>query len=88
MDVTFSARGAGRRGRRRKKAPPELLDILRETYESGTQANVAAAGVSETERNEFVTMIRNGAIELGKVARIYGTRVGDEIQFWMEDETP
>lgn len=85
MDVTYTARGTGGRGRPRSPAPAYLLDILQRTYTDGTQAVVSAVDATETERNELCKLIRNGALELGKQPKIYGARRGPEICFWMED---
>lgn len=89
MDVQYSARGVGvGPGRKPKEAPEEILDILRETYENGTQANVDIRGVDQAEVSEFCTMLINGARQLGRVGRVYGARSGIKLRFWMEDEDP
>lgn len=87
MDVEFTTRGTGvGPGRKRLKAPDELLDILRATYEHGTQAELDVRAASSAEINEVSTLIKNGARELGKVGRVFGARAGVTLRFWMEDE--
>lgn len=89
MDVQYSARGVGvGPGRKPKEAPAEVLDILRQTYENGTQANVDIRGIGQAEVSEFCTMLINGARQMGRVGKIYGARSGRDLRFWMEDEEP
>lgn len=86
MEVEFSDRGVGvRRGRRPKEAPEELLEILRQTYEQRTQANIDIRGFSTAEVAEFARLVKNGAAQLGFRERIFGVRSGRELRFWMED---
>jgi len=88
MEVEFTPRGhrVGP-GRRPKEAPPELLEMLRATYDQGTQANINVAGASRAEISEVVTMINNGAKGLGFRARVFGAKSGQTLRFWMEDIT-
>jgi hypothetical protein len=85
MEVEFTPRGTGWRGRGRppREVPEELLDILRRTYTSGEQANIPTAGYSTPDVSEVVGLLTRGAKDLGMRLRLQTD--GHAIRFWAED---
>lgn len=72
MDVEYGPRPEGgiKRGRRKTEAPPEVLAMLRKTYDEGNRATIPARGMSPREVREAVTILKNGAAQLGYRLRV------------------
>ena len=86
MQVEYTARGEGWRGRGRPRAqvPPELLDILRRTYEQGVQANIPLYGAADVEVRRTIRLLENGAKQMG--LRLQKSVDTQFLRFYLEDK--
>jgi hypothetical protein len=85
VEVIFTPRGEGwrHRGRPPRVVPDALLELLRQSYDSGEQANVPVAGSTPAEIREVVSLLRLGAERNGW--RLREQHDDQMIRFYAED---
>lgn len=88
MEVTYEPRGSGWavRGRPRKPADPVLVDILRATLGSGSQAKVPLDGASDHEIRATITELSRAAAALGKDIVLRHQKNGGYLRFYAADK--
>lgn len=77
MDVEFVSRETGwrHRGRPRKPADPDVVKLLKRTYDSGVAARVKLdADSTEESVRELLSQLKRGATELRKYLRVQPRR--------------
>lgn len=86
MDVTFASRGEGWRGRGRPPRPvhPDIMAMLRRTYDTGQQAVLDITGHPPAEVDNVEAILRRGAKNLGLHLRCQ--RTATTLRFFVEDK--
>lgn len=94
MSVDYISRDAWRnRGRPRTPADPQVVEMLRRTYESGDAARLTLGPDTDpAEVRQTITQLRRAAEELGLHLRLQPRRskeilAAGEMRFFAEDPT-
>lgn len=86
MNVEFEGRGDGwrHRGRPPRVVPPDVMNVLQQTYETQQQAKFPVDGASAKEVRQLASLLELGASKIGKKLRWQADELW--LRFYVEDE--